>query len=196
MFAPKKLSWVNQGPRNSCHGQEYPYDTALHKRSSLLSTPTIARFTPPVEGDVAILDHVSVNWSEKRAGIKQKPTHCNCLLMVNTNKTQKYITRIGQYTGTSNTVENVMKKEIKVARVVDSLYTWQWALSCRQEYAWEKRSTKIAIPAAGGRMDGTRRHGCWEGEKGHRLRHLPARPPSDRPGGTGRTLVVGRQEAG
>jgi hypothetical protein len=41
--------------------------------------------------------------------------------MVNTNKTQKYITRIGQYTGTSNTMENVMKKDIKVARVVDSL---------------------------------------------------------------------------
>jgi len=40
--------------------------------------------------------------------------------MVNTNKTQKYITRIGQYTGTSNTAENVMKKEIKVARVVDN----------------------------------------------------------------------------
>lgn len=45
--------------------------------------------------------------------------------MVNTNKTQKYITRIGQYTGTSNTSENVIKKEIKVARVVDSLYTWR-----------------------------------------------------------------------
>jgi hypothetical protein len=45
--------------------------------------------------------------------------------MVKTNKTQKYITRIGQYTGTSNTVEKVMKKEIRVARVVDSLYmTW------------------------------------------------------------------------
>ncbi len=52
--------------------------------------------------------------------------------MVNTNKTQKYITRIGQYTGTSNTVENVMKKEIKVARVVDSLYTWQWWLTATE----------------------------------------------------------------
>jgi hypothetical protein len=128
-------------------------------------------------------------------GLKKKPTHCNCLLMVNTNKTQKYITRIGQYTGTSNADENVMKKAITVARVVDSLYTWQCVLSCRQGYAWEEESTKIAIPAAGGRMDETRRHGCWEEGKVYRLHHLPARPPSGHPGGTGRTLVVGRQEA-
>ena len=116
--------------------------------------------------------------------------------MVNTNKTQKYITRIGQYTGTSNTVENVMKKEIKVARVVDSLYTWQYAVSWRQKYAWKRGSTKIAIPAAGGRTGETHRHGCWEEGKVHRLHHLPTRQPSGHPGGTGRTLVVGMQEGG
>jgi hypothetical protein len=192
VFAPKKLLRENQG--TVARAKNIP--TALHKRSSLLGTSTVARLTPPVEGNVAIFDHVSVNWSEKRAGIKKKTAYCNCLLMVNTNKTQKYITRIGQYTGTSNADENVMKKEIKVARVVDSLYTWQCALSYRQDYTWEKGSTKIAIPAAGGRMDGTRRHGCWEEGKVHRLHHLPARPPSGHPGGTGRTLVVGRQEAG
>jgi hypothetical protein len=49
--------------------------------------------------------------------------------MVKTNKTQKYSTRIGQYTGTSNTVEKVMKKEIRVARVVDSLHMIRWTAS-------------------------------------------------------------------
>jgi hypothetical protein len=56
-------------------------------------------------------------------------TYCNCLLIVKTNKTQKYSTRIGQYTGTSNTVEKVMKKEIRVARVVDSLHMTWWTAS-------------------------------------------------------------------
>jgi hypothetical protein len=45
-------------------------------------------------------------------------------------------------------------------------------------------------------MDGTRRHGCWEEVKVNRLHHLPARPPSGHLGGTGRTLVAGRQEVG
>jgi hypothetical protein len=50
--------------------------------------------------------------------------------MVKTNKTPKYITRIGQYTGTSNTDEKVIKKDIRVARVVDSLYmTWRMPLA-------------------------------------------------------------------
>jgi hypothetical protein len=53
--------------------------------------------------------------------------------MVKMNKTQKYITRIGQYTGTSNTVEKVMKKETRVARVVDSLYTMRWTPSAIAE---------------------------------------------------------------
>jgi hypothetical protein len=61
--------------------------------------------------------------------------------MVNTNKTQKYITRIGQYTGTSNTSENVMKKEIKVARVVDNLYTWR-----RQSTAAESTHEGKVVP--------------------------------------------------
>lgn len=91
--------------------------------------------------------------------------------------------------------ENVMKKDIKVARVVDNLYTWQFAVSRRQDYIWEKGSTKIAILAAGGQMDGTRRHGCWEEEKAIRLHRLPARPPLGHPEGTGRTSVVGRREA-
>lgn len=41
--------------------------------------------------------------------------------MVRTNRTQKYMTRIGQYTGTSNACENVQKSAISVARVEDSL---------------------------------------------------------------------------
>lgn len=68
MFAPKKLLRENQG--TVARAKNIP--TALHKRSSLLGTSTVARLTPPVEGNVAIFDHVSVNWSEKRAGIKKK----------------------------------------------------------------------------------------------------------------------------
>jgi hypothetical protein len=63
--------------------------------------------------------------------------------MVKTNKTQKYITRIGQYTGTSNAVENVMKKEIKVARVVDSLYTWQWRSAAAKSTYGRKEVPKL-----------------------------------------------------
>ena len=62
MFAPKKLLWVNQG--TVATAKNIP--TALHKCSSLLSTSTVARLTPPVEGNIAILDHVSVKWSKAR----------------------------------------------------------------------------------------------------------------------------------
>lgn len=37
------------------------------------------------------------------------------------NRTKKYMTRMGQYTGTSKTTEKVMKNEMIVARVVESL---------------------------------------------------------------------------
>ena len=53
-FAPEKLIRVNQRTVANI-------PTALHKCSSLLSTSTVARLTPPVEGNIVILDHVSVN---------------------------------------------------------------------------------------------------------------------------------------
>lgn len=37
------------------------------------------------------------------------------------NRTKKYMTRIGQYTGTSKACENEQNKAISVARVADSL---------------------------------------------------------------------------
>jgi hypothetical protein len=63
--------------------------------------------------------------------------------MVNTNNTQKYITRIGQYTGTSNADENVMKKEIKVARVVDNLYTWPLRSAAAKSAYGRKKVPKL-----------------------------------------------------
>jgi hypothetical protein len=38
---------------------------------------------------------------------------------------KKYPTRIGQYTGTSNTSNPVQKSAMRVARVVDNLYRFQ-----------------------------------------------------------------------
>jgi hypothetical protein len=64
---PRKSLRVNQG--TVARAKNIP--TVLHKRSSLRSTSTVARLTPPVEGNVAILDHVSVDWSEKRGDIKK-----------------------------------------------------------------------------------------------------------------------------
>ena len=41
--------------------------------------------------------------------------------MVSTNSTKKYMTRMGQYTGTSKASKKVHTVAIKVARVADSL---------------------------------------------------------------------------
>jgi hypothetical protein len=49
-------------------------------------------------------------------------TYWICFLIVNANKTKKYTTRIGQYTGTSNNSENVQTNAMRVARVDDSLF--------------------------------------------------------------------------
>lgn len=56
VFAPKKLLRINQG--TVVKAKNIP--TVLHKRSSLLSTSTVARLTPPVKGNVSVFDHVSV----------------------------------------------------------------------------------------------------------------------------------------
>ena len=53
-----------------------------------------------------------------------------CRRIVNVNNTKKYMTRIGQYTGTSNASDSVQKMAITVARVEDNLYHSHYDTRC------------------------------------------------------------------
>ena len=53
--------------------------------------------------------------------MRVRDTYWICLRIVRTKSTKKYITRMGQYTGTSKACENVQKRAMTVARVEDSL---------------------------------------------------------------------------
>ena len=62
VFALKMLLRVNQGTVKNI-------PTALHNCFRLLSTSIVVCLMLPVEGNMAILDHVSVKWLEKHAEI-------------------------------------------------------------------------------------------------------------------------------
>ena len=84
---------------------------------------TVPCFPAKIEGDVLVLDHVPSGCRNSvtiAINKKNRVTYWICLRIVSVNKIQKYKTRIGQYTGTSNASKIVHTVAIKIARVEDS----------------------------------------------------------------------------
>jgi hypothetical protein len=126
---------------------------------------TVTGLPPKVKRDVPVLYHVSISrrWkSVHRIDLGHSSkcrTYCICRRIVKAKSTQKYTTRIGQNTGTSNASESVERKAITVARVAESLRRGQ----DRYRHRIHKRVTYQKFHSGRRRTNGGTRRPVWKG---------------------------------
>ena len=91
---------------------------AVYYRKNILIS--LIRFTKHIQ--LALESRLNAEVLANEAATEEmRCTYWICLRMVKTKSTQKYMTRIGQYTGISNACQKVQDRAIIVARVEDSL---------------------------------------------------------------------------